>query len=79
MVVAAEVVSREWHLSPADWEKTMARHAAMSAHGILVLHFSPRQITREQGRIRTELRSAIETGRRRPPLRVRAVAFSQRG
>lgn len=77
--VAAEVDSREWHLSPAAWEQTMARHARMSAHGIIVLHFSPRQIAREQQRVLTELRSAIEAGRRRPPLQVRAVAFSQRG
>ena len=42
--VAAEVDSRQWHLSPADWERTMARHARMSQHGIIVLHFSPGQI-----------------------------------
>lgn len=29
--VAGEVDSREWHLSPAQWERTMARHARMSA------------------------------------------------
>lgn len=33
--VAAEVDSREWHLGPADWERTLQRHAAMTAHGIL--------------------------------------------
>ncbi|MBO0815119.1 MAG: hypothetical protein J2P30_08230, partial [Actinobacteria bacterium] len=29
--VAAEVDSRAWHLSPRDWENTLARHARMSA------------------------------------------------
>jgi hypothetical protein len=42
--VAVEVDSREWHLSPADWEETMARHRRMAAAGIIVLHVSPRQL-----------------------------------
>jgi hypothetical protein len=45
--VAAEVDSREWHLSPEDWEETMRRHNEMERHGIRVLHFSPGQIRRE--------------------------------
>ena len=40
--VAAEADSRAWHFSPHDWEQTMARHARMSAYGIVVLHFPPR-------------------------------------
>jgi hypothetical protein len=40
--VAAEVDSREWHLSPADWEETMRRHNEMERHGIRVLHFQSR-------------------------------------
>ena len=39
--VAAEVDSRQWHLSPDDWEKTLARHTRMTSLGILVLHFPP--------------------------------------
>ena len=38
--VAAEVDSRAWHLSPKDWESTLARHARISAYGINVLHFT---------------------------------------
>src|SRR6266487_5705827 len=49
--VAVEVDSREWHLSPADWERTLRRHAEMSAHGIIVLHFTPGQIRREPERV----------------------------
>jgi len=41
--VAAEIDSREWHLAPAGWERTMRRHAEMISQGILVLHFSPGQ------------------------------------
>src|SRR5262244_2105411 len=36
--VAVEVDSREWHLSPEDWERTLRRSAALGALGIVVLH-----------------------------------------
>jgi hypothetical protein len=71
--VACEVDSRQWHLSPADWERTQARHARMSAQGILVLHYAPRRIRSDAAGVVAELRSAIETGRRRPPLAIRTV------
>jgi ABC-type multidrug transport system fused ATPase/permease subunit len=45
--VAGEVDSREWHLSPADWEHTMRRHNELARCGIQLLHFSPRQIKTE--------------------------------
>ena len=47
--VVAEVDSREWHLSPEDWERTLRRHARLTAEGILVLHFTPKQIRTEPG------------------------------
>jgi len=71
--VAAEVDSREWHLRPADWERTMRRHAAMTAHGILVLHFAPRMIRNEPARVAAEVRNAIMAGRARPALHLRAL------
>jgi very-short-patch-repair endonuclease len=71
--VAAEVDSREWHYSPDQWAKTMARHSRMTAHGIFVLHFTPQQVKAEPRRVVAELRSAIEEGRRRPPLEIRTV------
>jgi very-short-patch-repair endonuclease len=71
--VAAEVDSREWHLSPADWERTLQRHAAMTAHGILVLHFTPRMIRDEPGRVVAEVRAAVKAGRARPALALRTV------
>ena len=42
--VAAEVDSREWHLSPEDWDRTRQPHTQMAAAGIIVLHFSPHEI-----------------------------------
>ncbi|HEX7993358.1 MAG TPA: hypothetical protein VF506_05510, partial [Streptosporangiaceae bacterium] len=57
--VAVEVDSREWHLSPASWEATMRRHARLTARGILVLHFSPRQIRLEPDEVLTAIRTAL--------------------
>jgi len=66
--VACEVDSREWHLLPADWERTQARHARMSAHGIIVLHYAPRRIRSDPAGVVAEIKKALEAGRRRAPL-----------
>ncbi|HEY7145312.1 MAG TPA: hypothetical protein VH637_13790 [Streptosporangiaceae bacterium] len=72
--VAAEVESREWHFAPRDWEQTLARDARMSAHGIIVLHFPPRRLRAEQQAVAGEIRSALESGKRRGHLGIDAVA-----
>ena len=72
--VAAEVDSKEWHFSAQQFADTEARHSRMTAQGILVLHFTPRQIRTEPRRIVAELRAAIETGQQRPPLKIRTVS-----
>jgi hypothetical protein len=75
--VAAEVDSREWHFSPADWEDTMRRHAALSAHGVIVLHFTPHQIKAEPREVIQTIKAALAEGRCRPPLRIRAVPTAE--
>lgn len=70
--VAVEVDSREWHLSPEDWERTLRRDAAMGAVGIVVLHFTPRQIRDEPARVAADISSAIGFGRAGGPA-IRAV------
>jgi hypothetical protein len=70
--VAAEVDSREWHLSPEDWERTLARHARMIGYGILVLHFTPHQVRTQPDWVVAEISSALGAGRQRPALGVRA-------
>jgi very-short-patch-repair endonuclease len=70
--VAVEIDSREWHLRPADWERTMRRHAEMISQGILVLHFSPRQIRSDPATVRTKIADALAVGRARPPLPISA-------
>jgi hypothetical protein len=67
--VAAEVDSRAWHLSPADWEQTMARHARLTAASVLVLHFSPRQIRTEPAAVIEAIRAALAVGRPVPGIR----------
>jgi hypothetical protein len=66
--VASEVDSRAHHLSAEDQDHTSGRHDRLIAHGIFPLHFSPKRIKTDPAGIISELRSAIEQGRRRPPL-----------
>jgi hypothetical protein len=71
--VAAEVDSREWHLSPEGWQRTQVRHAAMSAHGILLLPYVPRRIRGDGAAVIAEIRAALVEGKRRPRLAIRTV------
>jgi hypothetical protein len=71
--VAAEVDSREWHLLPDAWQDTIRRHARMSAQGILVLHFTPKQIRTEPAYVITTLRAALDAGRTAARPEVRAL------
>jgi hypothetical protein len=71
--VAGEIESRQWHLSPADWERTMARAAQMSAYGIVVLHFPPSRLRNEPRQVAQEIRSALDAGRKRGGLDIRAL------
>jgi very-short-patch-repair endonuclease len=71
--VVVEVDSREWHLSPEDWEKTLRRHARMSAQGILVLHFTPRQLRTEPAKVIATIRAALEAARAGGQPAVRAL------
>jgi hypothetical protein len=72
--VASEVDSRAYHLSAADQDRTSERHDRLIAHGIFPLHFSPKRIKTDPAGVIRELRSAIEQGRRRPPLPITTLA-----
>ena len=72
--VAVEVDSRAWHLLPEDWERTMRRHARMSAHGIIVLHFPPDRIRSDPAGVVAEIKAALAVGRARPRLDIRALS-----
>ena len=71
--VVAEVDSREWHLSPEDWERTLRRHARLTSEGILVLHFTPKQIRNEPAQVMATLCATLAARRSAGPARIRAL------
>ena len=71
--VASEVDSRAYHLAAADQDHTTERHDRLIAHGIFPLHFPPKRIKTDPSGIISEIRSAIEQGRRRPRLSITAL------
>jgi len=71
--VAIEVDSREWHLSPEDHEKTLARGRRMGKYQIVVLHLTPGQIRFQAPAIIRDIRDALENAQGRPPLNLRTV------
>lgn len=73
--VAAEADSRAYHLSPQDHERTLERDARMAAHGITVLHFTPRQIRTQPAAVATAIRSALAAADTRPRLNIRTITM----
>jgi hypothetical protein len=71
--VAAEADSRAWHIAPDDWENTMARHARMSAQGIIVLHFAPKRIRGRRNDVADIIRKALAAGAGRSLPQIRAL------
>jgi hypothetical protein len=71
--VAAEVDSREYHLSAEDWQRTTERHDQLVARGVLMLHFSPQRIRKDPGGVAAEIRSALAAGRGRAALAITAL------
>jgi hypothetical protein len=74
--VAAEVDSHEYHLSPEDHERTLARDARMRAYGINVLHFTPRQIRTQPGHVMAAIKAALAAPSSRPPCPIRTVSVA---
>ncbi len=71
--VAVEVDSHEWHMSPDDHARTLARGRRMGKHQVIVLRFTPRQIRSEPAQVIKEIREALEGARGRLPLNLRTV------
>lgn len=71
--VTGEVDSREWHLSPAHWDRTRHRHVLMGAAGIIPLHFSPNDIRTDPATVAQRIRDALERGLNRPRLPIRTI------
>jgi hypothetical protein len=77
--VAAEIDSRTYHLDASGYAKTMDHHNRLTKAGVIVLHWLPSTVTREPARVISDLRAAIRTGSRRPPLRIYTFAQTDDG
>jgi hypothetical protein len=77
--IAVEVDSREWHMSPEDHARTLARGRRMARYQIVVLRFTPRQIRSQPTEVITDIRAALEGARGRPPLKLRTVPAGRPG
>jgi hypothetical protein len=74
--IAVQLESREWHLSPDDWERSRARDTRMAEHGIIVLHFTARQISNDPGAVIAAISCALASTASRPPLPVHALPLT---
>jgi len=74
--VVLEIDSLEWHLSPADYRRTQARHRRMTAAGLLVVHVTPSTVRDQGPEFLDELRRTLATASSRPApaLSIRARA-----
>jgi hypothetical protein len=70
--MAWEIDSREFHISPADYERTLERRSAMTAEGIIVLHSLPRKLRHRADAV-DELRRAYAGAMHRPRPEVLAI------
>ena len=74
--VASEVDSSEYHLSPADHERTLARDRRMRKYGINVLHFTPRQIRTQPADVIATIRTALASPSFHPPIPIRTISVA---
>ncbi len=60
--VAVEVDSKEWHLLPGDWQRTVTRHRRMTAAGIFVIHVTPDELRTEAPQVLEDIAAALKRG-----------------
>ena len=68
--VAIEVDSRQWHLAPDDWERTMVRHGNLGQYGIVTLHVTPHQLRSAPDDFLRKAANAYRSGVGRPRLAI---------
>jgi hypothetical protein len=71
--IAVEVDSKQWHTSPEDHAKTLARGRRMARYQIVVLRFTPRQIRTQPKEVLADLRAALDGARSRAPLNLKTI------
>ncbi len=77
LAVAWEIDSHEFHLGPADHERTTRRRAALAAAGVVVVPTVPSRLRSEPLVVLRELRSALDHAARRPRPSIRAAPWRQ--
>lgn len=68
--VAIEIDSRQWHLAPDDWERTMTRHSDLGQYGIVTLHATPHQLRADPAPFLRKAANAYKAGVARPHLNI---------
>ena len=71
--IAVEVDSREWHTSPEDHAKTLARGRRMARYQIVVLRFTPQQIRAQPAEVIKDIKAALDGARGHPPINLRTI------
>ncbi|MBA2310640.1 MAG: hypothetical protein H0W01_15415 [Pseudonocardiales bacterium] len=71
--LAWEIDSYEFHLGPADYARTLERHALLTAHGVVVLHTLPSRLRRQPAVVLSELQATFHQAALRPRPTVRAA------
>jgi hypothetical protein len=71
--IAVEVDSKQWHTSPEDHAKTLARGRRMARYQIVVLRFTPRQIRAQPAEVRNDIKAALDGARGRPLLNLMTI------
>jgi hypothetical protein len=71
--IAVEVDSKQWHTSPEDHAKTLARGRRMARHQIVVLRFTPRQIRTQPAEVINDIKAALDGARGRPPIKLETI------
>lgn len=71
--MAWEIDSKEWHLSPADYERTLDRRSAMTAENVMVMHTQPSKLKRRPGEVHDELHRNYANPSLRPRPKVLAI------
>jgi hypothetical protein len=64
--LAWEIDSKEFHLAPSDYERTMTRHSALAAAGVLVVHTLPSQLKKDPAVVVRDLVAAHGWASRSP-------------
>jgi hypothetical protein len=71
--IAVEVDSTQWHTSPEDHAKTLARGRRMARYQIVVLRFTPRQIRTQPKEVLADIRAALDGARGRAPEKLTTI------